>query len=153
MKLQPGDRKALPRMPMVEIKERKRVRVAKAPFRIIAGTVSGVGFVIRSVGHGVVKLGDLGGNKLLGKSAEWVPEGDVVDGKKVDWPAIFENEKRATSIKVEKALTQRVVASAQVFNEKGQKLWKDDDSVASTTHDGDDDHDHDIVEEKVKEFC
>jgi hypothetical protein len=146
LKLQPGDRKALPRMPMVEIKERKRVRVVKAPLRAAAGAVSGVGLAIRSVGQGVAKLGDLG-NKQLGKSAEWVPEGDVVDGKKVDWPAVFAKEQRVTSAIVER--TRVRIREAQVFNEKGQKLWKDDDSDASTTHaDG-----HDIVEEKAKEFC
>ena len=131
LKLQPGDRKALPRMPMVEIKERKRVRVAKAPFRTIGFVVSGVGLVVRAAAHGVVKLGDVA---KMGKGSEWVPEGDVVDGKKVDWSSVFEKERRDKLIKIER--NERNGGSGvtvKVFNEKGEKVWKDDDSVASTT--------------------
>lgn len=141
MKLQPGDRKALPRMPMVQIKERKRVRVAKAPIRTAGFAISGVGLAIRTVGNGVTKLGDLG---KLGKSFEWVPAADVVGGKKVNWPAIFEKETREKLVKFEKAKHQILT---KIFNERGQKIWKDDDSVASTTR-GDE-----IVSEKAKEFC
>ncbi|KIX05426.1 uncharacterized protein Z518_06298 [Rhinocladiella mackenziei CBS 650.93] len=141
LKLQPGDRKALPRMPMVKVKESKRVRVAKAPFRTVAFVVSSVGVGIRSVGHGVAKLGDIG---RLGKSSEWVPEADVVNGKKVDWSAVFEKENQEKMIKIEKA---RKSVKTKVFNENGEKVWKDDDSIASTTQ-GDE-----TVEEKVKKFC
>lgn len=138
--LKVGERRALPRMPMVEIKERKRVRVAKAPIRTVALAVSGVGHVVRAVGHGVAKLGDMG---KLGKSSEWVPEGDVVNGKKVDWAAVFEKEREEKVLRVQKAHKQ---IAAKVFNENGEKAWKDDDSVASTTA-GDE-----VVEEKVKDF-
>ena len=118
-------------MPMVEVKERKRVRVAKAPFRTIGFMVSGVGFVVRAAAHGVVKIGDA---VKMGKSSEWVPEGDVVNGKKVDWSRVFENERRDKLVKIER--NQKNASSGmkvKVFNENGEKVWKDDDSVASTT--------------------
>jgi len=128
-------------MPMVEIKERKRMRVVKAPVRTVAAAVAGVGHVVRAVGHGITKLGDLG---KLGKSSEWVPETDVKNGKKVDWADILRKETTDKLRKAEKAQTQ---AEAKVFNEKGEKVWADDDSMASTTAGRDE-----WVEEKVKDF-
>lgn len=139
LKLQPGDRTALPRMPMVEIKERKRVRIAKAPLRSVGFVVGGMGLAIRSVGHGVLKLGDL---VALGKSSEWVPEADVVDGKKVNWSKVFEKEHKDRLSKIEKA-QQKV--PVKVFSEKGVNLWKDDDSDASTEAGS--------KEIREKEFC
>ena len=136
-----GDRKALPRMPMVELKEKKRLRVAKAPFRIIGFAISGVGTAVRGGGHGVAKLGDAA---KLGKSSEWVPEADVKDGKKVDWSAKWEKERKDKLVKIEK--NEKKSAGPKVFNEKGEKLWKDDDSIASTTM-------GEEVSEKVREFC
>ncbi|KAK5453594.1 hypothetical protein LTS15_006780 [Exophiala xenobiotica] len=135
--LKVGERRALPRMPMVEIKERKVVRAAKAPIRTVGFALAGVGSAIRGVGHSVKKMGEMG---RLGKSAEWVPEADVLDGKKVGWE---QKEKvRAERVKMERAEKQ---VQHKVFNEKGEKLWKDDDSVASTAK-GDE-----VVMEK--EFC
>lgn len=128
-------------MPMVEIKERKRVRIAKAPVRTVALLVSGVGIAIRGLGHGVNKLGEVA---QLGKSAEWVPEADVVDGKKVNFPAVFEKEKHDRLVKIERS---KKTIDAKVFNAQGEKVWKDDDSIASTTHG------EEVVAEKVKEFC
>lgn len=132
--LQPGDRKALPRMPMVEIKERKRVKIAKAPFRGIGLAISGVGLTVRAVGQGVAKLGSA---VKMGPSSQWVPEGDVVDGKVVNWAKVFDEEKKQIKLKVERetggaAHGQKKQTTVKVFNEKGEKLWKDDDSVAST---------------------
>ncbi|KAK7897110.1 hypothetical protein LTR67_004999 [Exophiala xenobiotica] len=135
--LKVGERRALPRMPMVEIKERKAVRAAKAPIRTVGFALAGVGSAIRGVGHSVKKMGEMG---RLGKSAEWVPEADVLDGKKIGWE---QKEKvRAERVKMERAKKQ---VQHKVFNEKGEKLWKDDDSVASTAK-GDE-----VVMEK--EFC
>ncbi len=149
--MQPGDRKTLPRIPMVEIKERKRVRVAKAPFRAVGLMVGGVGLAIRSVGHGVAKLGDLA---VMGPSSEWVPEADVgANGKKIDWFKRFDQEHKDRLSKIERAQagaqSKSVVQSAtKVFNEKGEKLWKDDDSIASTRAGSDEEE---VLREK--EFC
>ncbi|KAJ9618115.1 hypothetical protein H2204_013162 [Knufia peltigerae] len=124
-KLQVGDRKVLPRMPMVKVKERKRVRVAKAPFRAVGYAFQGVGVAVSGVARGLEKIGEIG---KMGKSAEWVPEADVLDGKKVGWEKKEkELEKRVKMEQAEKKVEYKV------FNEKGEKTWKDDDSVASTT--------------------
>jgi hypothetical protein len=115
MALQPGDRKALPRMPMVKIKERKRVMIAKAPFRGVGLLVGGTGAAIRSVGHGLCLLG----NKVkMGKSSDWVAEADVKDGK-----VVKNNTDAVPAAKTE----------VKIFNEKGEKLWKWEDDDASTT--------------------
>lgn len=134
--LQPGDRKALPRMPMVEVKERKRVKIAKAPFRGIGLAITGVGATVRAVGHGVAKLGSA---VKMGPSSRWVPQGDVTeDGKVIDWAKVWDDEKKQIKLKVEAqmgqgaAAGQKMPAVVKVFNEKGEKLWRDDDSVAST---------------------
>ena len=115
MALQVGDRKALPRMPMVKVKERKRVMVAKAPFRGIGLLVGGTGAAIRGVGHGLCLLG----NKVkMGKSSEWVAEADVKDGKVI----------KNTAENLPTAKTE-----VKIFNEKGEKLWKWEDDDTSTT--------------------
>lgn len=124
---------------MVKIKERKRVRVAKAPFRAVGYAVQGVGVAVSGVARGLEKIGEMG---KMGKSAEWVPEADVLDGKKVGWEAKQkELDKRVKMGRAEKKIEYKV------FNEKGEKAWKDDDSVASTTKGSD----TEVVLEK--EFC
>ncbi|KIW13943.1 hypothetical protein PV08_06724 [Exophiala spinifera] len=138
-KLQVGDRKVLPRMPMVKIKERKTVRVAKAPFRAAGYAVQGVGVAVSGVARGLEKIGEM---SKMGKSAEWVPEADVLDGKKVGWQA--KQKELAKRVKMEKAAKK---VDYKVFNEKGEKTWKDDDSVASTAKGSD----AELVLEK--EFC
>lgn len=115
-------------MPMVEVKERKRVRIAKAPFRGIGLAISGVGLTVRAVGHGVAKLGSA---IKMGPSSQWVPEADIVDGKVTDWAKVWNDEKEQIKLKVESQIGKKH-APVKVFNEKGEKLWKDDDSIAST---------------------
>lgn len=121
-------------MPMVEVKERKRVMIAKAPFRGIGLAISGVGLTVRAVGHGVAKLGSA---VKMGPSSQWVPEGDVVDGKIADWAKIWNDEKEQIKLRVESQIggaghKKQSSPVVKVFNEKGEKLWKDDDSIAST---------------------
>ncbi|KIW93421.1 uncharacterized protein Z519_06026 [Cladophialophora bantiana CBS 173.52] len=104
--LRPGDIKALPRMPMVQVKESRRVRIAKFPLRAAGSAISGVGLALKTVGHGVAKLGDI---TSMGKSSEWVPSGDVVvakDGKmkKIDWSAKFEKESKDRTAKLKAAM-------------------------------------------------
>ena len=101
-------------MPCVKVKEKKRVTIAKAPFRGVGLLVGGTGAAVRSVGQGLSILG----HKLkMGKSSEWIPEADVQDGKV--------SKKYATSdVKKEEI---------KVFNERGEKLWKWEDDDASTT--------------------
>ncbi|EXJ69423.1 uncharacterized protein A1O5_07459 [Cladophialophora psammophila CBS 110553] len=104
--LRPGDIKALPRMPMIQVKESRRVRIAKFPLRAAGSAISGVGLALKTVGHGVAKLGDI---TSMGKSSEWVPSGDVVvakDGKmkKIDWSATFEKESKDRTAKVKAAM-------------------------------------------------
>lgn len=134
MALQPGDRRQLPRMPSTEVKERKTVRVIKAPFRTVGFVVQCAGLTVGAVGHGVAKVGEL---TRLGKSSEWVLDGDMVNGKKVSWPAVFEKQGHAEDARIDKAKNAALV---KVFNEKGEKTWKDDDSAASTAG-GDEDYD------------
>lgn len=123
-------------MPMVEVKERKRVKIAKAPFRGIGLAITGVGATVRAVGHNVAKLGSA---VKMGPSSRWVPEEDVTeDGKIIDWAKVWDDEKKQIKLKVEAQMKQgaggsrKMPAVVKVFNEKGEKLWRDDDSVAST---------------------
>ena len=101
-------------MPQVEIKEKKRIRVLKAPFRATGAIVLGTGLAIRAVGIGISKLG----SKLqMGPSSEWVAEADIdSDGKKIDRSKPQPEQKKPID----------------VFNEKGEKNWSDGASVAST---------------------
>jgi hypothetical protein len=110
--LQPGDRKALPRMPMVKIKEKKGITLIKAPFRGVGFIVGGTGAAIKGIGQGLCHIG----NKVkMGKSSEWVAEADVKDGKVNNYSA---PEAKKEEIKI--------------FSEKGEKLWKWDDDASTT---------------------
>jgi len=104
---------------MVLIKEDKRRRVVKAPFRGIAAVVKGTGLAMCGIGRGLCAVG----NKVkMGNSSEWIPKDGTKDGKRIkseiSKPVVFDGGART---------------KITIFNEKGEKMWKDDDSVASTT--------------------
>lgn len=133
LKLQPGDRKALPRMPMVHVPEKKRVQIIKAPFRGIAVVVGGTGLAVKGVGKGLCWVGE---KVHMGQSGQWVAEADLDKDRK----AKNHTKKDAGAAAGEKK-------EVKIFNEKGEKVWKDDDDTASTTAGS-------IYDEKaVKEFC
>ena len=119
-------------MPMVRIKEKKRVQVIKAPFRGVAAVVGGAGLAIKGVGKGLCWVSE---KVHMGQSGQWVAEADFdKDGK------IKVKGKDDESVDGKK---KRV----KIFNEKGEKMWKDDDDNASTTAGS-------IYDEKTaKEFC
>ncbi len=120
--LKPGDRKSLPRMPCVEVKEKKRVRLAKAPFRATGAVIQGTGSVIRAVGRGVGKFGTV---MRMGPSSQWVAKADFgADGKKIDWSKVADS-----SVKAEEPGEKKPI---DVFNKKGERQWSDSASVAST---------------------
>ena len=129
LNLQPGERKALPRMPMVHLKEKKRIQVIKAPFRGVAAVVGGAGIAIKGVGKGLCWVSE---KVHMGQSGQWVVEADLdKDGK------IKSTAKAGNAEKKE----------VKIFNENGEKVWKDDDDSASTTAGS-------IYDEKaIKDFC
>ena len=112
-------------MPSVEIKEGRRMQIAKFPVRTVSFTVSKVGLAIKGMGLGLVKVGDV---MDMGKSSEWVGSGDVdaKTGKKVDWSKNFEQESQERCQRVDKARKEhaaRVLANMK-FWEKREK-WAD----------------------------
>ena len=111
-------------MPCVEIVESKRKRIVKAPFRATVAIVLGTGSAIKAVGHGI---GNVGKGLKMGQSKEWVPEADAkrVNGKYVKMPA----GEDAKGVNVDAKKAEREV---KVFDEKGARLWKDDDWDAQT---------------------
>ena len=140
LKLQPGDRKALPRMPMVHIKEKKRVQVIKAPFRGVAAVVGGAGMAIKGVGKGLCWVGE---KAHMGRSGQWVAEADLDKDGKIKRQAAKKNDQSVGSGGEKKGVTS-------IFNEKGQLMWKDapinDDNTSTAAGS--------IYDEKVvKEFC
>ena len=106
-------------MPRVEVKEKKRIRVLKAPLRVTGAIMSGTGLAIQAIGNGLIKVG----NKITtGPSSEWVPEADVdLNGKKIDRSKTLSEQKLNGGTK-----------HIDVFNEKGERNWSDGASVAST---------------------
>lgn len=109
-------------MPMVQIKERRRIRVVKAPFRAVAAVVGGTGFVFKQIGKGISNAGK---GLKMGQSSQWVPEADVdASGKKIDWAQKERKEARVDRKAVKKP--------AKIIDEKDEKLWDDAASDAST---------------------
>ncbi|OAP55245.1 hypothetical protein AYL99_10218 [Fonsecaea erecta] len=153
--LKPGDVKALPRMPMVQIKEPRHVRVAKFPLRTAAVAISGIGLAMKTVGHGVAKLGDI---TSMGKSSEWVPSGDVMvqkngQMKKIDWAAEFDRENKDRKAKFEKSERWTCAKLKAAMKKQGSPKEKDCESVggSSTLRGSDYESEKAIVSEK--EFC
>lgn len=119
-----GDRRALPRMPMVEIKEKKRVQVLKAPFRLAGSVIECSGLAVKAVGKGICRAG---GVLKIGPRSEWVNAYDVGrDGQKIDWA------KFSTVNAAEGSAFNNKKKTIDVFNEKGELSWSDEASVAST---------------------
>ena len=118
LQLQPGDRKALPSMPMVHMEEKRCIRVVKAPFRGVAAVVGGAGLAVKGVGKGLCWVSE---KVHMGQSGQWVAEVDLdKDGK------IKQRIKKDASVAGPEKETK-------IFNEKGEKMWKDDDDAASTS--------------------
>jgi hypothetical protein len=117
---------------MVLIKEKKRVIIAKAPFRGVAMVVGGTGLIIKGAGHGLCWLGR---KVSMGPSGgQWVAEADVGKDGKVK-----------TVAKVASPASTR--KEIKIFNDNGEKVWKDEDDTASTTAGS-------LYDEKTqKEFC
>lgn len=114
-------------------------RLVKSPLRLVGGTFSATGAVIEGIGHGLTRVGD----KLkVGKSKQWVAEADVrFDGRGKAWHkddvkvrgggrlgSLVDNEE-SEKREIWKECVKREV---KVFDEKGQRLWGDEDSLAST---------------------
>lgn len=95
---------------------------------MLGGTVSGTGAVLKGIGHGLTHVGD---KMKMGKSKQWVPEADVkfnVSEKAwhKDHSKVQGGGRLGTFVEdVEKRETK-------VFDEKGRRLWGDEDSLAST---------------------
>jgi hypothetical protein len=142
--LKPGDRKVLPRMPMVAIHESVTKKVLLSPFRVTGATIKGVGHMYHGVGEGMCWIGD----KVSMRKAEnerWVAEADWVKAKQVE----AEIKKKVSAC--HKGITGPEVGEKrgdfQIFNEKGEKAWKDSDDGASTVAES-------VMDEKIqKEFC
>ena len=97
-------------MPMVHIKEKKRVLIAKAPLRGLGTVFDTAAMAVKGVGEG---LAWIGGKVSMGKSGgKWIPEADVMEhGKLVEDPAPKRDFK--------------------VFNDAGQRAWTDDESTTA----------------------
>lgn len=132
-------------MPCVEIREPRRVRIAKLPLRTASFVIKPVGLTLKGIGKGLIKIGDV---MSMGKSSEFVPEQDVdkKTGKKVDWGKKFKQESCDREAKVEKArkaITERVLGILAKKREAG--IESDDDTLYGSGGE------KDVVSEK--EFC
>ena len=117
-------------MPCIEIREPRRVRIAKLPLRTTSFAISAVGLTLKGLGHGLVKLGDI---MTLGKSSEFVPADDVDSktGKKIHWGKKFAREEEEREERVQKATKkiteERKAAEAKVLEEKVKGMESDSD--------------------------
>ncbi|RVX70943.1 hypothetical protein B0A52_06100 [Exophiala mesophila] len=130
--LKPGERTILPRAKSVEVKEAKSVQVAKAPFRGIGLAFTGVGLTVQAIGHG---LGKVGHAFRMGHSRKWVSEGDLVDGKEVNWKRVFAEEEARLKNSITRVKPNTSYRPIKVFDEKGRKTWVEEDETASTQAD------------------
>ena len=119
-------------MPSVAITEPTSKRIVKSPFRLVGHTISGTGKVIASVGHG---LGAVGRKMTMGRSKEWVPEADICYDKK-GRPSKKKGADTSNSGNggelARTASRDSEKREVKVFDDKGRRLWGDEDSIAST---------------------
>ena len=107
-------------MPSVIVKEAVSKRILKSPLRLVGGTISTTGAVFKSLGHGLAHVGD---KVALGRAKEWLPEADVA----------FDRKGKAYKVTAgEGEVVREARKEVKVFDEKGRRLWGDEDSVAST---------------------
>jgi hypothetical protein len=166
LSLKPGDRKVLPRMPMVPLHEPVAKKVLLSPLRVTGATMRGVGHITVGLGKGVHWLGDKVSIRRT-EEQKFMPEADWLDReaalkKKKEEKKQMKKDKRevkpiggtcgttryeanSSTGKVEQVCTR---ADFKIFNEKGEKTWKDlEDDTASTVAAS-------LVDEKLeKEFC
>lgn len=140
MRLEPGERKSLPRMPCVLVKERLSTSILKAPLRLPGSVIHTTGKTIQSVGIGISRLGK---RMKMGRRKLWVKQADVdtyLEQKKNHFRVEPSEEKKQENEKKE---------VIQVFTEKGAKAWNDNDSERSTLWDekisGDGDEKKDVI--------
>ena len=107
-------------MPCVKVAESTPKRIVKAPFRATGAIILGTGSVIKAVGHGIGKVGK---GLKMGESKEWVPEADTkcVNGR---YLKVGDAGEEGTGVRVEPKKAEREI---KVFNEKGVRMWKDED--------------------------
>ena len=109
---------------MVLIKEKKRVKILKAPFRGVAAVVSGTGSAVKDVGKGLCWIGER--VKLGPSGGQWIPEEDVgKDGK-------VKANVKPTVKKVGVVGHTTKKKEMKTLNEKGETTWKGEDDLAST---------------------
>lgn len=127
LKLQPGQRVALPRMPSVEIKEAVGKRVLKAPFRAVGfGLMVLPGKALVGVGKGLQVVGE---KVSMGKSSRWVARDDLAKegkGRRGEVEREWEEKRRIGEV------SGRDSDEWSVFNEKGRLAWGSDDEDAKT---------------------
>ncbi|RMZ76283.1 hypothetical protein DV737_g4882, partial [Chaetothyriales sp. CBS 132003] len=127
LKLKPGERQALPRMPCVKVVESLPKRAFKLPFRATGEVIQGTGSIIKAIGLGIAKAGKA---LKMGRSTEWILEADVklINGKYVKaTDGLGGAGDNGVTLTPRKATRE-----IKVFNEKGSRLWKDDDWDART---------------------
>ena len=108
----------------------------KAPVRLIGGTVSATGAVMQSIGCGLTRVGE----KLkMGKGKQWVAEADVsvrVDDRVGASAEEEKEESEKREIWHECVERKREVQVFDDKDDKGRRLWGDEDSLASTADGG-----------------
>ena len=88
---------------MVEVKEKKSVKVLKAPFRGIGFVIEGTGRAVRGAGKGLCWLGEK--VSMYSDKDRWVSEREVVHGGKPRAQVTIVTKKE----------------NVKIFNEKGEK--------------------------------
>lgn len=148
LSLKPGDRKVLPRMPMVVLHEPVGKKIMLSPFRATGATIRGVGNMTIAVGKGVHWIGDKVSMRRSEEQkympeAEWkqkealrkVKEERKSTEKKVKkgWAGFKAFKGANTNTKTTERGSKRSSLNFTIFNEKGQKTWEDmEDDSAST---------------------
>ena len=158
--LKVGDRKVLPRMPMVALHEPILKKIALSPLRVTGATIRGFGHGMVGLGRGVHFVGD---KVSIRRSEEqkYMPETDWLEVEAAKKQSREEKKRQKKMNKrgcVRDDGVVRYEASTdtnekttdcdfKIFNEKGEKTWieSEDDTASAVAS---------TVDEKVeKEFC
>ncbi len=162
LSLKVGDRKVLPRMPMVALHEPIAKKILLSPLRATGATIRGVGHVTMGLGNGMHWVGEKvsirrSEEQKYMREAEW-EEREEETRKRTEASKRMKEEKKQRKVRARDNAVVRSEGSTKekekndvdfkIFNEEGEKTWKDveDDVVSSVAGS--------LVDEKVeKEFC
>jgi hypothetical protein len=127
--LKVGERRVLPRMPMVPIREPTVKKILLSPLRGTGALIQGVGHLTMGMGKGMKWVGKKVGCKR-GEKGKWISQVEWEDRMRE-----VEALRKQGTVRKDSGIRgdDTKVGEFSVYNERGEKTWTDVDGDAEST--------------------